>query len=506
MKNQGQCMNLFSLLKKTLLAVTLSASFIAVEAMGKPQTPTIIKGNGQKINSIVKVFSVYSNPNYYQPWQNYQQSSGTGSGSIVAGNRILTNAHLVSNQTFLMVRKQGDPKKYIARLLVAGHQCDLALLTVDDPEFFKDMPPIEFGGLPELQDTVHALGYPMGGDNISITEGVVSRIEPVIYSHSGRYLPAIQVDAAINPGNSGGPVVNKDGQMVGVAFQGLSLGENMGYMIPMSVTKHFLKDVEDGKFDGFPNYSFKTMKMENPDMRAWAGMTAEQTGIMITGIAPLEKKKGLLKENDVIMSIDGVPVSNDATVPFRKDEVIYFGTLIWEKYLGEICKFKILRKGKEIEVDYELGDPEPLVPRRVFDKFPTYYIIGGLLFLPLSQNFLDSWGNWWSKAPRKLVNFAAYGEITEKRNQIVALSEILADNVNIGYQGIKYSAVKSVNGTEVKNLKHLIELIENTKDKFVEITLQKHIKIIIEFKKLKEATPRILRRYRIPSDRSKDLM
>jgi S1-C subfamily serine protease len=492
----------FLIIKKTVLAI-LALGMISINVFAADEAKKT--GNGNKITSIVKVFCVYSNPNYYQPWQNYQQGSSTGSGCIISGNRILTNAHLVANQAFLMVRKQGDPKKYIARLLATGHECDLALLTVDDSSFFKDMPPIEFGGLPELQDTVQALGYPMGGDNISITEGVVSRIEPVVYSHSGKFLMAIQVDAAINPGNSGGPVVDDNGKMVGVAFQGLSQGENMGYMIPMPIVKHFLKDIKDGKFDGFPDYNFKSMKMENPDLRNWAKMKEDQTGIMITDIPPM-KKNGVLKVNDVILEIDGVPIANDATVPFRKDEVIYFGNLIWEKYIGEVCKFKILRSGKEMDIDYKLSKVEKLVPDRVFDEFPTYYIIGGLLFVPLCQNYLDSWGNWWGKAPRQLTNFATYGEITEKRNEIVVLSEVLADNVNIGYQNIKYVAVLKVNRVEVKNLKHLIELIEKTEGDFVEIKLQNYLDVVLDLKKLKEANSRILKRYRIPSDRSLNLV
>jgi len=169
------------------------------------------------MDSVVKIFSVCSSPNYYLPWQNYQNTMPTGSGFVISGNRILTNGHLVANQTFIMVRKQGDPKKYVAKLLVAGHECDLAILTVDDPVFFKNLAPLEIGELSNLQDNVSVLGYPVGGDNISVTKGVVSRIEPTMYSHSGRDLLAVQIDAAINPGNSGGPVI-KDGKAVGVAF------------------------------------------------------------------------------------------------------------------------------------------------------------------------------------------------------------------------------------------------------------------------------------------------
>ncbi len=180
------------------------------------------KNNIRKFkNSIIKIFAMRSQPNYNQPWQNYPQRPATGSGFVISGNRILTNAHIVANQTFLMVRKPGLQKKYIAKPEVIGHECDMAILTVEDPEFFKGLKALKLGDLPELQTSVTVMGYPVGGDNISVTEGIISRIEPIIYSHSGRRLLAVQIDAAINPGNSGGPVLHND-NVVGVAFQGLS--------------------------------------------------------------------------------------------------------------------------------------------------------------------------------------------------------------------------------------------------------------------------------------------
>ncbi|MCK4983664.1 MAG: trypsin-like peptidase domain-containing protein, partial [Victivallaceae bacterium] len=132
--------------------------------------------------SIIKIFAMRSKPNYNQPWQNYPQRSSTGSGFVISGNRILTNAHIVANQTFLMVRKPGLQKKYIARLEVIGNECDMAILKVEDPDFFKGLKALKLGDLPELQTSVTVMGYPVGGDNISVTEGIISRIEPVTYS------------------------------------------------------------------------------------------------------------------------------------------------------------------------------------------------------------------------------------------------------------------------------------------------------------------------------------
>ena len=455
-------------------------------------------------NSIIKIFAVRSQPNYSQPWQNYQQQAATGSGFVISGNRILTNAHIVANQTFIMVRKPGLQKKYIAKLEVVGHECDLAILTVDDKEFFEGLKPLEFGDLPELQTSVAVMGYPIGGDNISVTEGIISRIEPIVYSHSRRRLLAVQIDAAINPGNSGGPVLH-DERVVGIAFQGLSQSQSIGYMIPVPVIEHFLKDVEDKKFDGFPHTPFGFEKMENPDLRAWAKMKPNQTGVIISILPPEVKTSGEFKIDDVIMAIDGVSIDNDATVKFRGDEVIFLGYLIWRKYIGDNCKFTVLRNGKEIAVNYKLRRYKRLVPNRVFGELPTYYFIGGLLFVPLSINYLDEYRQWYN-GPIDLVYQVINGKISKERQQVVVLSSVLAAEVNVGYQNFGAVIVEKVNGQKIKDLKQLISIIHDTKKGFIVFQLKNKTKLVFDVEKLKKSTPLIMNRYRIPRDRSLDLI
>ncbi len=455
-------------------------------------------------NSIVKIFAMRSRPNYNQPWQNYPQRSSTGSGFVISGNRILTNAHIVANQTFLMVRKPGVQKKYIAKLEAIGNECDMAILKVEDAEFFNGLKALGLGDLPELQTSVTVMGYPVGGDNISVTEGIISRIEPIVYSHSGRRLLAVQIDAAINPGNSGGPVIHNE-KVVGIAFQGLSQSQSIGYMIPVPVIKHFLKDVNDKKFDGFPHVPFIAEKMENPDLRAWAGMNSKQTGIIVRSLPPEVKESGEFKVDDVIMSIDGVKLDNDATVKFRNDEVIYFGYLIWRKYLGDNCKFAVLRGGKEITVNYKLHRYKQLVPRRVFGKLPTYYFIGGLLFVPLSINHLDEYREWYN-GPINLVYEVINGKISKELQQIVVLSRVLAAEVNVGYQNLGAMIVEKVNGKKIKDLKELISIVESTKKGFIVFQLKNKTKIVFDVEKLKKSTPHIMNLYRIPKDRSLNLI
>ncbi|MCX7727806.1 MAG: serine protease, partial [Chitinispirillaceae bacterium] len=233
-----------------------------------------------------------------------------GSGFGVKGKRIMTNAHVVSLAQERLVRKYQDPKFYRAKVAFIGHDCDLALLEVEDLSFFDGLEPLEIGELPKVRSTVVTYGYPAGGEQISYTRGVVSRIELQTYVHIGnRSLLCVQTDAAINPGNSGGPVI-QDGLVVGVAFQGMQGLENTGFFIPPPVIQHFLKDIEDGVYHGFPTAGIRISPLQNPAYRQKLGLTIDGIGARIDSIMPIPSTKKLLKEDDVLLQVNDYVVGS----------------------------------------------------------------------------------------------------------------------------------------------------------------------------------------------------
>src|SRR5439155_308817 len=167
----------------------------------------------------VRITATSVEPDYKATWNSGGIQRGVGAGFVISGNRILTNAHVVSNSRYLTVEREGDPNKYPATVQFVAHDCDLALITVSAPDFFKNMLPLKFGGIPALESTVSAYGYPIGGERMSVTTGIISRIDFQLYTHSSidQHL-AIQISAQINPGNSGGPVM-QNAKVVGVEFQ-----------------------------------------------------------------------------------------------------------------------------------------------------------------------------------------------------------------------------------------------------------------------------------------------
>ena len=217
----------------------------------------------------IKIFSNAVAADYLRPWQKCDGEACTGSGFAIEGQHILTNSHVVRDQQLLQVQRPDRPGKWFARLLIEGIQCDLALLAVDDASFWDDLPlqPCT-DDIPGLQSIVTAVGYPVGGDNLCVTRGVVSRIDLVDYTFleqvSGERLLVLQIDAAINAGNSGGPVFGASGGVVGVAFAGLDEADNIGYVIPMPVIKLFLSAFEErGAFGQLPSLGVTFQPTEN---------------------------------------------------------------------------------------------------------------------------------------------------------------------------------------------------------------------------------------------------
>lgn len=473
-------------------------------------TSSVARGENSLKESVVKLYTVFNRPHYHEPWAMRGQNTRHGSGAIISGHRILTNAHIVSDRMFIQVRRGGQAKKYTAVVEAVSHEADLAIVRVKDLDFFSNTTPLELGDLPELKDSVSVYGFPDGGDKLSLTEGIVSRIEHTNYAHSGASLLAGQVDASINSGTSGGPVI-KDGKIVGVAFQSLRNDSysNIGYMVPVPIIKHFLEDVKDGKIHGTPALGVSLQQMESPDIRKSFHMETDQSGVLVNKIYPNSPGEGILQRGDVLLSIDGINIENDGTVEFRKGERTFFSYIMQQKQLDEIISLSVLREGNEHVLSIQLTQPigfERLVPHRQYDMPPTYFIMGGIIFEPLTLNYLEDFGaNWKVVAPIEHKNFLFNGEPTPEQREIIVLVKVLADETNIGYHDSKNTIVASVNGKRVSRIKDLRDAFETHAGTYHVIEDIHGFKITLNKQKAEEAQPRILRKYKIPSDRSEDL-
>ena len=242
--------------------------------------------------------------------------------------------------------------------------------------------------LPGLQQTVFTYGYPEGGTELSITRGIISRIEYAAYNLMTEGL-RIQVDAAINPGNSGGPAVI-DGQMIGLVFSKLFQADNIGYIIPMEEIELFLKDVKDGHYDGKPVFIDEIQTLENETLREKLKLDKKTTGIAVRNITPRTEMYPL-QRGDVIIRIGDNAVDNMGMVRMDSDRLIRFQYLIQRLARDNRVPMTVVRDGREIKCDVPVG-PEHnrwLIPYLGSD-YPSYFIYGPFVFTELSDDYVQA--------------------------------------------------------------------------------------------------------------------
>lgn len=453
--------------------------------------------------SVVKIFATTQHPNWACPWQSQSPAHGTGSGVIIAGGRVLTGAHVVANATFLQVQKLASPDKVTAEVEAVCHDADLALLRVTEPEFTEGVEPAEIGDLPSLRDRVSVVGFPVGGEEMSITEGVVSRIEVQEYSHSQRHLLAVTVDAAINEGNSGGPVF-RDGSVCGLAFQVLRDAENIGEVVPAPLIRKFLAAIDRGISTAVPGLGMRVQKLENPMLRKSLGLGPTQSGLLVTELAYGNSAWGHLEVGDVITEMGGHRVANNGTVTYRGQYRTEYPVVLGDYHVGDTLECKVLRGGEEKSVELTLLEYRLLVPLSLYETIPSYYVYGGLVFQTLTRDFLRCWDEWWDRAPKEFLFDYYFSLPTEVREEIVILTRTLPDKVNVGYEDSYNLSVAKVNGVRPRNMREFVRELERAGET-VELEMSTGTRIVLDAQAALAANPTILERYRVRAQCSPDL-
>ncbi len=464
-------------------------------------------------DAMVKVYVTSRTNRYFLPWATSYPKKITGSGCVIDGNRILTNAHVVNNQTYIQVRRYGYQDRFEARVLAVSHPADLALLTVDDPGFFEGIEPLQIGELPPLKAEVNVYGFPKGGDNLSVTSGVISRIEHTTYAHTLQNLFGSQLDAAVNGGNSGGPAMI-DGKVVGVVMQNYGDAENTNYMVPSPVVRHFLRDIADGRYHGIPSLGLSLQNLENKASREYYRLPEGGGGQLVIETALGMPSDGLLLPGDVITHVEGHPIANDGTVEFRAKEWTSWNYFVELKQLGEEVRLTLLRQGREVTIPITLDatvEEGELISGALTDQSPSYYVYGGLIFTPVSLSLLKEYGNgrrrWDYNLPYNLANLTFSEKQTVPDEEAVIVTNILSSSVNQGYKFAEVMRVVEVNGKQVINLQQIIDLISQDQDqKFVVFKMADNRQVVINREQAAQEHAGILQRYRVPADRSPDLM
>ena len=459
--------------------------------------------NGKIQNSVVRITATDVEPDYKAPWNSGAIQRGVGAGFIISGARIMTNAHVVSNSRYLTVERDGDPNKYPAKVLFVAHDCDLALIQVAAPEFSKMMVPLTFGGIPELESTVSAYGYPIGGQRMSVTTGIVSRVDFQLYSHSSidQHL-AVQISAQINPGNSGGPVM-QGGKVVGVAFQGYSgdVAQGVAYMIPTPVINRFLKDVEDGRYDRYVDLGITYGKLQNPAQRRFLGLKDDDRGVLVWTVIAGGSASKVLQSGDVLLAIDDYPIASDSFVELDGARV-EMPEVVERKFKGDKVKLDLVRNKQPMTVTVEL---EPLWPYlfqgHSYDVQPRYVVYAGLLFQPLSLDMFQAYQPQDLRL-RHYFDFFVSEQIYLEHPEVIVVTNILPDPINTYLSPYRASIVNEINGQKIRTLDDLAKAFAETPDQFVLRMIGDGPPLVLDRKEAEAARERIKRRYNVTREQN----
>ena len=450
--------------------------------------------------SVVRIEVAMQEPDYRSPWDAGRIAGGVGTGFIISGKRILSNAHVVSNARFITITREGLSHPYIAHVLFIAHDCDLAVLSVDDDSFFKGTRELSIGGVPQIESTVSVYGYPLGGERLSVTRGVVSRIDFEPYTHSSvdSHL-VIQIDAAINPGNSGGPVL-QDGKVVGVAFQGYSgdVAQNVGFMIPTPVINRFLQDISKGSYTGYTDLSLVYRPLISPASRKALGVEQQGGGVLVTDVQEKGSAAGFVQKGDILLSIDAHSITSDGRVELEGNSV-NMAEVVERKLTGDKVSFDILREGKPLKIEFPLLGTWPFyMQANSYDHKPRYLLHGGLLFQPLDRNFIAAIAAGDLRMRRTFDGFVDLHLYLE-RPEIVVLSRVMADPVNKDCDGLHPGIVDSINGKTIRSLAD-VKAVFGTPSNYDVISLMGNgVPIILKREDVLKANQGILDRYRISS-------
>jgi S1-C subfamily serine protease len=424
-------------------------------------------------DSVVKVFATMRYPDPFKPWTKQAPADVTGSGVVIDGNRILTNAHVVLYATQVQVQANAAGDKVAATVVAVAPGIDLAILQLDDASFFTTHPAIKRASeLPQIKDTVLAYGFPTGGTSLSITKGIVSRIEFVPYNFPVSGL-RIQVDAAINPGNSGGPAIAGD-KMIGLVFSKLAGGDtqSIGYIIPNEEVDLFLKGVAGGHYDGKPAMYDELQTLENPALRDYLKLDKSVEGMVVHH--PYKDEGSYpLKEWDVITRIGETPIDNQGMVKIGRDLRVAFAYMIQKEAKDDQLPLTVVRAGKTLKVKLPVSNERPMLATDLRGAYPPYFIYGPLVFSKATWQMLG--GIEGNVGMLRALSFAKSPLITraldppdaDLQELVVVSSPFFPHKLSTGYSSPAGSVVYSVNGTRIKSLAHLVAVLRDLKDPFV---------------------------------------
>ena len=465
--------------------------------------------NSRIDTQVVRILATNKSGYYHKPWKSPNFETASASGFFFEDEKnfpemkglILTNAHAVSMAQSIKISNGREKRRYKAKLVGIFNSADFAVLQMEPQELEAyqsrngRVVPLELGDSDQLRvgDKVLGWGYPLGGERISKSEeGEISRIEVNRYTYSQEYWLMVQASLQQNRGNSGGPVL-KNGEVVGISFQGVSASDRINYFIPINLVRSLMPLMD--KKELIPRWQYEAQPMF-PRLKEYYKLKPGQGGVLLNYVIPTGGPHTFgLRDNDILFEIDGHEIDNFGDIFFEPlGQRIYFEEILNRKRVGDPLSVKVIRDGKVVEIKGEVTPGLPKLVPKIFTR-ANYFITGGLGFVELTYNCIKNLGRSGRSYREKYL-----GEFPRKPYQkIVIISEIFPE-YGLAEISVYLRRVEKINDEEVLNIDHLYESIQKLKrkgEKKVLLQLPGNIQLPLDLKNADELDREIKKKYGI---------
>ncbi len=470
-------------------------------------TPTLaafgqVRPNGDKWKaSVIDIEITGKSYDYIQPWSKSTRTLRK-LGTVLGPREILTTALGLNDNILIRLQKGGRGRWFNGEVKWLDYHANLALISSTSDSFWEGLNPLELADKNFNAEGLKIARWRSGKMETRSAEFYewrdrLSQQSFLSYMHLRANTEADGLGAAE-------PLVDGE-KLVGIIT---GKGGDTLSAIPYTFIGPVLKAVRAGESPKCGIFDFTWQPTRNPDTLDYLGLKGEPRGVTVIKVPEKKGRKSVLKARDLILEVDGHKIDNEGEYedPVYGHLTIENLTTANGRWAGDKVKIKILRQGKEMEVTYTMpaADYElDLVPDHIFDQEPEYLVKAGLVFQPLTEDFLRRWGSsWTSRAPFRLRFFRSK-ESTEKTPSLVVLTAVIPDPINLGYEAIRYQVVDKLNGKKIHTLKDVVGAFNEPQDGFHIVEFMKGStaqRLVIDAERTDEATQRVLSRYGIPKD------
>ena len=451
---------------------------------------------------IVNLSVITQSFDFDSPWKKKSIKKSNITGTVVGKNLILTKSYSLTDHVLIEASKNGESIKYEAKVIIKDYHNGLALIGVNDKNFFNGLEPVTLDNGSKIigRRTKIYKWDSLGSFKEYAAEVNKSSIR--IYNPSSAVLMH-QLSSGMNDGGNGEPVFF-NGKLAGITT-GFENKSKTIYAISIETISKMLNNFKNGKYRGVPFFWLAWDAIDSDvNLRNYLGLKPSDSGIIITRVPSNASSSKSLKKGDVIMRINGNNIDDSGKYVSSKNGKLNFLGLVYLNHsVGDTISMDILRNRKKINVKFKLlptPDEISIIPKTSFDSAPNYYIYGGLIFQELNSGYMKTWGNNWKKRANKRFLYY-YNNIvqppTKNKQRIIVLNRILPATVNSGYQLKKNLILSTVNGKKIGSLENLKIILESVNEKFIKFNFVSGESIVLNNNEVTKNNNNILKKYNI---------